>query len=418
MADPTTLAASAQKAFEASDYSQAIALYTQALNINPIAADWYLNRSVSHQRSGSYSSALEDAELAVYLFHQRGVRAKIGAAQLRRGIALQKLGKLGDADFCYKMAEKMVEGKDKTTVTGWKALLAQAMEKLEVDDPMREVMCEEIPTVVVPEATVQEKKDEVKDKGKQKEGQVAKKANPTPAPAPASAPAAATLPPPTGAIAPGGKVRHEWYQTNEDVVLTLYVKNVPKDRATIDIHETSLSITFPLAAGTDFGFDLDPFWAAVDVANSTYKILSTKVEVKLRKLETGRKWADLEGSHTAPAAAVSVAPKPAVELRPMYPSSSKTGSKDWDKVAADLTKKPNKKEGEEDDDGYDSDEADPVNGFFKKLYKDADEDTRRAMMKSFIESGGTALSTNWAEVGTKKVEVSPPQGMMAKSWNE
>jgi suppressor of G2 allele of SKP1 len=74
-----------------------------------------------------------------------------------------------------------------------------------------------------------------------------------------------------------------------------------------------------------------------------------------------------------------------------------------------LTKKSEKKEGEDgEEDGYDSDEADPVNGFFKKLYKDADEDTRRAMMKSFTESGGTALSTNWAEVGSKKVEISPP----------
>lgn len=33
----------------------------------------------------------------------------------------------------------------------------------------------------------------------------------------------------------------------------------------------------------------------------------------------------------------------------------------------------------------------------------ADEDTRRAMMKSFYESSGTVLSTNWKEVGAKKV---------------
>jgi suppressor of G2 allele of SKP1 len=39
--------------------------------------------------------------------------------------------------------------------------------------------------------------------------------------------------------------------------------------------------------------------------------------------------------------------------------------------------------------------------FFKGLYKDADEDMRRAMMKSYIESKGTALSTNWTDVGKK-----------------
>lgn len=57
-----------------------------------------------------------------------------------------------------------------------------------------------------------------------------------------------------------------------------------------------------------------------------------------------------------------------------------------------------------------------VNEFFQKLYADADDDTRRAMMKSFSESGGTTLSTNWEEVGKGKVEVKPPEGSEWKKW--
>ncbi len=40
------------------------------------------------------------------------------------------------------------------------------------------------------------------------------------------------------------------------------------------------------------------------------------------------------------------------------------------------------------------------------------------MMKSFVESNGTVLSTNWDEVGGKKVECTPPDGMVVRKWNE
>lgn len=33
-----------------------------------------------------------------------------------------------------------------------------------------------------------------------------------------------------------------------------------------------------------------------------------------------------------------------------------------------------------------------------------------------VESNGTVLSTNWKEVGSKKVEGSPPDGMEMRKW--
>ena len=38
------------------------------------------------------------------------------------------------------------------------------------------------------------------------------------------------------------------------------------------------------------------------------------------------------------------------------------------------------------------------------------------MMKSFQESNGTVLSTNWNEVGKEKVEMKPPDSMEFKKW--
>lgn len=57
-----------------------------------------------------------------------------------------------------------------------------------------------------------------------------------------------------------------------------------------------------------------------------------------------------------------------------------------------------------------------MNLFFKKLYKGATPEQQRAMMKSFTESNGTSLSTNWDDVKDKKVETVPPDGVEAKKW--
>lgn len=165
--------------------------------------------------------------------------------------------------------------------------------------------------------------------------------------------------------------------------------------------------------------------------------MSTKIEFQLVKKSPGVKWKSLEATEfsqqdisasntdaTNEAVKRAVLAEKVAETGPTYPTSSKSGPKDWDKVVTDLTKKPakEKKDGESDgtkDEGVVDDEdedGDPVNGFFKKLYQGADPDTRRAMMKSYQESNGTALSTNWSEVGKGPVETSPPEGMEAKKW--
>lgn len=91
--------------------------------------------------------------------------------------------------------------------------------------------------------------------------------------------------------------------------------------------------------------------------------------------------------------------------RPSYPSSK--SKVDWDKLEAQVKI-------EEKDEKLDGDAA--LNKLFRDIYLDADEDMRRAMTKSFVESNGTVLSTNWKDVGSKKVEGSPPDGMELKKW--
>lgn len=202
-----------------------------------------------------------------------------------------------------------------------------------------------------------------------------------------------------------------------------------------------ISFPHPSNPSSTFTYTLDPLFALINPQNSKWSVMSTKVELTLHKATAGQKWTSLEGttplksptvgSHdTAKAAVTSTTshqPEPAksTATAPSYPTSSRTGPKNWDKLASDLTAKPKKKAKEketkeetdtksgslehgtdDEDDGVDSDydTGDAVDSFFKKLYANADPDTRRAMMKSFQESNGTALSTNWAEVGSKHVE--------------
>lgn len=143
-----------------------------------------------------------------------------------------------------------------------------------------------------------------------------------------------------------------------------------------------------------------------------------KVELRVGK-KTGGKWdtpkcylggsaSQLEHAPAAPTTTAPTAPAPApttqsaASTKPAYPTSSRSGPKNWDTIAAA-------------DDDEDEGSADP-NAFFKKLYAGASDEQKRAMMKSFTESSGTALSTDWGDVANRKVETKPPEGVEAKEW--
>jgi suppressor of G2 allele of SKP1 len=99
------------------------------------------------------------------------------------------------------------------------------------------------------------------------------------------------------------------------------------------------------------------------------------------------------------------------------PSSSASKSKprkNWDGITTSILASEKEKTSDEDPNvGGDT----AVNGFFQQIFADADDDTKKAMMKSYQESGGTTLSTNWDEVKKGKVEVKPPSGSEWKKWN-
>jgi suppressor of G2 allele of SKP1 len=178
-----------------------------------------------------------------------------------------------------------------------------------------------------------------------------------------------------------------------------------------------LTVIFPLPTGSDFTFTLDPLANPIDPATSSYEILSTKLSLKLAKTSRGQKWAKLElpagtlPETTTTTATTAAAPATAAPTKGIaYPTSSRTGPKNWDAIEREIVKEAESSEKPEGDAA--------ANALFRDLFKNATPEVRMAMEKSYVESNGTALSTNWDEVSKGRVETKPPDSMVAKQWGK
>lgn len=204
----------------------------------------------------------------------------------------------------------------------------------------------------------------------------------------------------------GPKTRYEWYQTETHVVISVLVKNVKKEDLKCDVQEHSLSCSIRLPTGSDYCLELDLLRSVVP-DQTQIKILGSRVEIKLKKVE-GWRWEALEGDRTVDTTIKHFNPgqTTAADIVHKYPSSSHCRH-NWDEMEAQM-------KAEEKDEKLEGDAA--LNKLFQQIYADGNEETRRAMNKSFMESGGTVLSTNWNEIGEKPVECKPPDGMEFKKW--
>ncbi|KAJ1947305.1 Cochaperone protein [Kickxella alabastrina] len=189
------------------------------------------------------------------------------------------------------------------------------------------------------------------------------------------------------------KIRHEWYQTDDYVILEVFIKRVQKDAATVEFEEKSVSLSVKMPTGSENNCMFDPLLHKIAPEGSSFEVLSTKIEIRLKKAVSGQKWDHLEESEAQQAANSN-----------LTLSNSRKGVS-WDAIAADAEKETKLNPSEQ-----------GINELFQSIYKDADEDTRRAMLKSYTESNGTALSTDWKSVKKGPVETVPPVDTYAKSY--
>ncbi|OMJ21533.1 Glucose-insensitive transcription protein 7 [Smittium culicis] len=186
-------------------------------------------------------------------------------------------------------------------------------------------------------------------------------------------------------------LKYEFYQNGEFVIVDVFYKNAKPESLSVefDFHSVRLQI---LEKHDELVLNLKELFEEIDPENSSFQIYTTKIELKLKKRTLSSKWEKL----------LKGGDKESNAYRTDYPSSS-SKKKNWSIIEKEIEKEDTL-----------NDSSSEVSALFSKIYKDSDDDTRRAMMKSYIESNGTTLSTNWNEVKKGTVSTKPPQGMEPK----
>lgn len=159
------------------------------------------------------------------------------------------------------------------------------------------------------------------------------------------------------------------YQTTKTVAVTVY-----KHGKDVKIIETGISEQGLVIKCLIDGKEYDKAWAffgEIDQQSMKVDDGSKKIEIEFKKLKQGN-WPRAENGQE--------------ETKPLYQK--------WKEVHL-----PQEEE----------DKNEGIDKFLQGIYANASDEAKRAMNKSFVESGGTVLSTNWEDVGKRKVEPQPPK---------
>lgn len=375
--------AKAALAFGDEEYDEALELYSQVINERGKTAELLAARSQTYTAMEKYVEALEDANKAIEL------DPNSSQGYLRKGISLFQLEEYEAARTAFSKGHDIEPSNKKLrTWLGKCDAELQSTHGQQVNGSASQT--DELAQSAAVEPT------------------------PSATPVPASTPSATvpTASEETGVpLAPSAppaviaKYRHQWLQTLPFVEINIYAKNLSQDRVKVEYTDHSVHVTINDAEGhSEYAFAAEELFGKILPESCKHTITPSKLEVKLKKTDN-LQWESLEKVGAASTSArVTPVAEPIANPAP-YPWSTRKHQVDWDKVEADVkaAEKDEKLEGEA-----------ALQQLFSQIYSGADEDTRRAMNKSFVESNGTVLSTNWKEVGTKAVECQAPSNAEVK----
>jgi len=87
--------------------------------------------------------------------------------------------------------------------------------------------------------------------------------------------------------------RFDWYQTTQNVIVSVYAKNVSKENSQVVFETTKLKIRVNFKDGKKFEKQFS-LYQVILPEQSKFEVLTTKVEITLKKETPGLQWAGLE----------------------------------------------------------------------------------------------------------------------------
>lgn len=403
------------------NYLEAVDAYAAALLIErPASAEKTIHfralsrRSAAFFQLGRYEEALEDAIAAQTCFSSGVTGLRTGEGEMshkRAGVAAFELQRFDEAKDQFASAAQLavLNHRDDKIYREW---VLRCEDKLNPPAPI----VEEVLGKAILVAAAKSPPSDIKTAP-----DTAKFAASSPD---ASAPAVAKAPSATISSTPTPKrpptmPKYQYYQSDTVMTIAILESNVQEGDLRVDFQPRRLTVSMT-KGGVNFTVIAGYLFDQIDVERCRILRKSDKVLLKLQKV-TPHEWHELfskkspDDDVVATKAAEAAAANPKVIPETEVPIVDKSkprpyaSHRDWDKIETSL-KEQEKSEIPEGEDA--------LNKLFRDIYAKADEDTRRAMTKSFQTSGGTVLSTNWNEVAKKDYEKerTAPKSMEWKTW--